>query len=195
MLDIFKSIGRGLKAFVNAFEDPKATAVTVLGLLGIALGLVVVWEAYTGTMRLGRVETEIELLGELQELREHPSFQEDTVLTKTYEGLRRELRQSVRERPDLEVGGIALSKQSIQGITTSLPWLGFLLLVFSVPTLRPEEGTAWQLVLGIAFVAIPHIVAGALLLPTTWPWWLNLLVYPFGGFAVIVWLVNFFWGN
>ena len=163
--------------FVKDFSWRRVGIVVVIVLLIFAA--LVIYEAYTNTFRLRRLERATHILENLVELDQSPTLEHNDVLSDVYDDIAQQLRRLL---------GIGATRATISPIllkllSAALPWL-ILVLPFFVKW-RGGDDSARTAFLGTIVAAIPFAVVGALI-PLMNRVWINYAVYPWGSFLLVI---------
>lgn len=154
----------------------------VLTLVGVTIAGLWMYETYTASFRLARMEKEISLLERLAALSERAPISKDPALRSVYTGLQGKLSSGAASSESLAVFSPAAKKS----LAAASAWFLLALLVF----LAGRSGTAASgftgaTAVGMVIFATPFVVLAAFL-PTFEASWINYLLYPIGHVAVVV---------
>jgi hypothetical protein len=141
-----------------------------------------IWESYTATFRLVRMERELRLVEEIVALAGDPGLQRDQELVRVVDHLRAQLATLVvGDRAATPIG-----PSLFKPLTAALPWIfvGVVML-----TGRRKRGVAPSTFLGLLVLAVPYIILGTLL-PSCEQAWINYWLYPWGSLLLTVFLIR-----
>lgn len=151
----------------------------VLGFIIVIIFIAWMFESYTGSYKLNRIERSVEILKELSLLSNDETIKKDKELTQIYNNLENELYTFLRNN-ELR---FYISSDIWKIITSSLPWL--ILAIFFLPDLLKGKEGSDNTIIGLVVFAIPFIVVGYFI-PTFQKRWINYFLYPWGSFLLLV---------
>jgi hypothetical protein len=170
---IFESIFDFLDKIVQDFSWRRLiTFFLFLFLLGAGF---VLFEEYTNTFHLSRLERSVALMKELRALRD--SVSSDSSLAGIYSGMRNDLDVLVNKRSF----GPSISPIVWRGLAGSAPWI--LTILAFLPGVRRGQTDNSIIRGGIVFVVLFGGIG--MLLPDSWGPNINYIVYPIGHYVVV----------
>ncbi len=173
----------GLAGFVSGLSARGwVTLVALVVLAGVVFFGV---RAYSGGFTYDRIEREIDLLSELQEIRRDTVMRRDTGLVRVYQGIRTKLDSTVRRDRGLSLPTISVGPRFWQLVVAFIPWILLALAFWRIEAFHPKEGDLVSAVTGTLFVGFLFALVGSLLFPD-WPAWVRYLLYPIGGTILIM---------
>lgn len=147
-----------------------------LALIGISL---IIFELYTQSFKLARLDREAALLERMVALDEMSAAVDDAEITAALSGLKGRIRALTAPRAT----GTALSPQASQALYTALPWSLMALLMLASGGQGARSGIA-----GMLMVAIPLVVLN-MNLPIFDRRWINYWLVPWGEFVLVMALI------
>lgn len=156
-----------------------------VGLLALLLFFAViglfVYEEYTESFMLGRMDKRILLLERLVAISESDALMKQPETKLIYEELLGELarsgnRNALRGAPD------AIKKL----LAAALPWALLIIAIYIFDKDDAEKTFTWEFAFGMCVIAFPFLIIG-LIIPTFERSWINYIVYPFGHIALVIW--------
>lgn len=164
---------------------------TTLAVVGLLLGGgYLLFAASTGQLAYDRLSREADLLAEIQELGEHQTVSEDTLVGNAYDSLIVRYNRAVQEDHGI---GVSLHPRIVQAIFAFIPWLLVGLAFAFVPGIRAEEQDRTSVVTGIGIVALIFTTL-SLFIPTGLPAWARLGAIPWGGMIAVL-ILFALWGR
>jgi hypothetical protein len=154
----------------------------VAGLIVLVGSTLVVYEYYTQTLKLNRLNQETALLERVAALDRSLKGDADENLTASVESLKARLRHVGRQ----ESGGTLIPNALLKALYTAIPWVMMSILII----VSPGSGAS-AAILGMALFAIPLAVLNVNL-PDFQPNWINRWLVPWGE-AVFVILAILAW--
>jgi len=174
MNEFFRLIGE----IVRDFSWRRISSLFLL-LLFILAGLAI-FESYTDSFRLGRIERAVGILERIEALEGSESLRLNDELADSYDSLVSSLTEVVLQTGDSR----AWSPTILKILFAATPW-GLLMIPFLVQWRRKGDASARSAFLGTLVVSVPFIVAGALI-PLSTHRWINYGVYPWGAWLLIM---------
>jgi hypothetical protein len=153
--------------------------------LSLAATAAWIYESYTQTFRLAKIERQISLLEKLASLDANKSVSAQPALKRSYAALQSQLLSTTSESED-EYELLPWAKKML---ATAVAWCVFSLFLLFIPdsysTVKSAPGA---MLFGILAVAVPFIVIAAAI-PSFEPAWLNYTLYPIGHLVALIFLV------
>ena len=172
MADTSSSIGSLLAFFERIITDFTWRQIggTITLLLALVASVFIVFELYTQSFMLTRLDREVSLLERMLEVQDQIAKTNDEALKKTFESLSLDLSHLVQGSSY----AIQLPPGVIKALYFLLPWA---VLIFIVIVTQPRGTNAASAVFGILFVAIPLMFVGAYI-PDSGRGWIDYLLIP-----------------
>lgn len=159
----------------------------VLALLGVTIAGLWIYESYTGTFHLARIEKEITLLERMSDLSGDERIAADPVLSTIYRGLQAKLSESTTSPESLTT----LSPAAKKSLAAATAWFVLALLVFLAGRSNLEANQfSGASAVGMLMFATPFVLLAAFL-PTFEASWINYFLYPVGHVVIVVVMVLF----
>lgn len=155
--------------------------------LAIVVIAAVMYESYTNSFRLARLEKSSELIEKLVEMNEKMIDVDDELLLAAYAGLKRQLAESIGSSQE----GKVMNPRIVNGLFTLFPWV-ILSIIFIMVTSK-GEGSTRDTLFGVSLLAVPIILV-AMLVPTFEQQWINHWLLPWSSMIVLVVLITM-WGK
>ncbi|WP_205343129.1 hypothetical protein [Denitrificimonas caeni] len=142
------------------------------------------YESYTDSFQLKRMEKQVELLEKLVNLNSNKAIIDNQELQSIYRGLNKNLNAL-----NSESAAIVLSPPVTQTLAALLPWLLLMMLL-----LLFKKKTGGEAAAGVAVVSIPVAFIGYWL-PQFEQAWINYVLYPVASFVLLIGAVIWWQGT
>ena len=183
MADTSSSIGSLLEFFERIITDFTWRRIgVIITLLALVVSVFIVFEFYTQSFRLTRLDRQVSLLERMLEVQDQIAKTNDEALKKTFKSLSFELRHLVQGSSYT----IPLPPRVIKALYFLLPWgvLAFLIVIAG----RSRDTDTVSAVLGITVVAIPLMFVGAYI-PDSGQDWIDYYLIPWSLTGIVIALV------